>query len=486
MSSNITLGVTGLDTETIIQELMKVERRPLQLLEARQSVVAGRRSAWDSVTQRLNSLAAKISPLTRAGTFDGKSVSITNPSAISVEVSDSAAVGTYDIKVISLAEKQVLQSDPFELESANEAAGLSGSLHLKGEEVLLEATDSLNDIAGKINSMQAGFSAVVIKTGSLASELSQFRMVITASKTGTAGQLEPVHLGIDPGNPGDPSLWKDLGVVLEVPASPETVALNQVQAAKDAAFRLNGLTVTRAENRIADALQGVTIELLASGDEPGGTNSACQFTVSPDDQRIVNDLKAFVEEYNSLIEVVKKHTAWDPQTREGGLLLGDTLLQRLLQEIRSLIFRHINQGMPGFGFVGQIGLSTGVLGSFSRDGKLSFDESKLREALAEHRDAVETLFGAGASAEGDGEGIFKVLEGAVGRYTSTGGLLPLRKQELEAQDRDLARQIEEKQRTIDLRLNALKRQFTALEMLIFRVNGQSAWLAQQVAGFFQT
>ncbi len=486
LSSKITLGVTGLDTETIIQELMKVERRPIQALEARQGVLAGRRSAWDSVTQRLNSLTAKISPLTRPGTFDSKSVSITNPSVISVEVSDSAAVGTYDIKVVSLADRQILQSGFFELESLEEAAGLSGSLYLKGDEVLVEATDSLNDIAGKINAMHAGFGATVIRTGSSTTGLSQFRMVITASKTGTAEQLELAHLGIDPQNPGGLSLWKDLGVVLETPDSPDIVQLNQVQAAKDATFQLNGVTVTRAENRITDALQGIAIEILASGDKPGDTESACRFTVSPDNQRVVNELKAFVEEYNGLIEVVKKHTAWDPQTKKGGLLIGDTLLQRLLHEIRGLIFRHIDQGLPGFCFVGEIGLSTGALGSFSRDGKLSFDESKLREALARDREAVARFFGARASAEGADEGIFKVLEDTVGRYTSTGGRLPLRKKELELQDRDLARRIEEKQRTIDLRLNSLKRQFTALEMLIFKMNGQSAWLAQQVASFFQT
>lgn len=464
MSSKITLGLTGLDTDTIIQELAKVERRPLEVLEAKQDLLAQRKAAWESLTQRLNTLVSKITELTKPSTFTDRSVSVTNPEALSARVSGLAQVGTYAVNVISLARRQVLQSRDFVLESAQSEAGFEGTLHIKGLAIEVESTDSLSDIVQKVNEACEGFKASIVKVGAAGEGLSAYRIVLTSQNTGTAQALKAGDLGDDPPSL---SLWRSMGFI------DGEGLLNEAQGARDAVLTLSGVTITRAENRITDALEGVTVELHAVGES--------EISVGLDDEKLVSTLKGFVEEYNNLVDLAKRYTERDSGAKSGGLLLGDTLLLRLLQEIRGLIFHQVEGEDGDFRFVGQIGISTGALGSFSRDGKLSLDESKLKEALTENREGVAALIGVGE----DGKGVFNRLKQAVERYTSADGFLPLRKRELENQDKDLARRIEDKQRIIDMRIEGLKKQFTALEMLVFKMNSQSAWLAQQVAGLFQ-
>ena len=71
-------------------------------------------------------------------------------------------------------------------------------------------------------------------------------------------------------------------------------------------------------------------------------------------------------------------------------------MQRITRDIQSVLFKRVEGAPDGFQYASQIGLSTGGVGNYSRDGKLSLDEAKLAKALAENRDAVATLFGAKA------------------------------------------------------------------------------------------
>jgi len=64
VSSKVTMSMTGLDTETLIQELMKVERIPLAKLESKQKQISDKRAAWNTIKSKIESLLQKMSPLT--------------------------------------------------------------------------------------------------------------------------------------------------------------------------------------------------------------------------------------------------------------------------------------------------------------------------------------------------------------------------------------------------------------------------------------
>lgn len=602
MDTRLTINATGIDTETMIQELMKIERQPVTVLQTRQSQVLEKKSAWQAIKSSLTTLSSKIADLTLESTFTKKTASVSDSAVLAVQASSSAQAATYRINVSKLATRETLQSAVF---SEGQTGIASGTLVINGKEISVSAADTLDSIAAKINALKdSGVSASVLQV-----EPGKYRLVLSSLTTGIRGAISL----------GDPvsDAWRSLGVVDELGGK------NYVQQAQDAVFSINGIQFTRSTNEVSDAIPGVTLTLKTSA-ETGNGNATV--TVGYDDQAIIDAVKSFVNAYNSLIDTAGKYNTWDPDTKKAGLLFGDPLLQRLLSELRQFIFKQVNEALPGFQFVGAVGLSTGSSGSFSREGKLTLDETKLKEALGTNRDAVMYLFGAkafnvasaenGATAWASSEvnsnypasstingekssllwgtpeggwndgtpsefpdtlevyfegshvidtvnvytldsptypasvwglksfdvyyrnetgwssapvatvdnntsgkvtlsfspveadairivskasnssdysriveveayaknsGIFSSLKEVVNKYSSADGFVAARTSELESQDKLLSERIELMEKRLDQKYESLKKQFTALEVLITKMNSQSAWLTQQIS-----
>ncbi len=371
----ISLNLTGLDTDTIIQQLMAIERQPLKQLESRKSVLAQRKSAWDSIKTKLGNVSSRLASLTGVSTYGGKKVTVQNSAVVSASASPSALSGSYNLRVTSLALAQIAGSGLFA--SPDSPLGISGTLTLNGQDIQVDISDTLLSITEKINaSVDIGVKASVLQT-----EPSQYRLVLTSTQPGTANVMS---FG------SDVSAWQALGVI-----DPSGV-VNEIQAAQDAVFSLNGIQFTRHTNTVVDAIPGLTLELAQAVDPVTGSGGVTTINVSQDDDVVVECVKQFIYDYNTLIETIKSFTSYDADARLAGPLFGDPLLQRLLVALREVIFDGVPGAFPGFETLGSVGVSTGAPGAFSKDGKLVLDEAKLREALASNRDAVMALFGARA------------------------------------------------------------------------------------------
>lgn len=445
MSSKITMNMTGLDTQEIIDQLMKVERLPLQRLESKKAAVAEKRAAWNAIKTKVDSVISKISALTTKGIYSAKTTKVSELGVVSGSASESAAVGRYDVEVLALARSHVLQSRVFS-EGPDAPLEISGSLTLTlGDSdpfsIDVDDTDTLNSIAEKINQSGAGIKASVLQV-----RPNEYSLVLTGESTG-----------------------KEISVaeVLEGGA----FEMSQVVSASKASFKINGVTFERDSNTVSDAIEGLTLNLLKTG--------ATSVSVAYNDDALVNGVKSFVDEYNSLIDLTSRYNFWDNDTKASGLLFGDPLLQRLLSEIQSTLFASIN--LPGFRFVGQVGISTGAIGAFSRDGKITLDESKLREALSNDRDSVASLFTEGSSGS---DGVFKKLESTLQMYTSYNGFLPLKDAQFESENKDISRQIDSLEKRLDMKLAGLQKKFTTLETYLAKMETQSMWLSQQMLSMF--
>ncbi len=455
MSSRISMNVTGLDTETMIQELMKIERRPLVTLESKQQLLNDRKTAWNAIRSKLDSIALKMKPLLDSSIFKNKAAKVSDAGILSATASETAAVGNFDIEIIALAQSHVIQSGSF-TQAPDEALSLTGtlSLSLEGLEtgpavIEIAESDSLNSIMAKINAVEGtGVKASVFEVSP-----SEYCLILTAESTGKL-----INYG------------ENLTDSMDQAA---TLGMATARAPAEAQFNINGIGFTRDTNSVSDVVPGLSLNLLATG--------KAALSVDYDNDAAVTAVKEFVAEYNSFLDLTAKYNSWDSTTKESGLLFGDPLLQRLISQIRQTIFNEISQEFPGFRFIGQIGISTGSLGSYSRDGKLSLDEVKLNEALNTDRNAVASLL---SEDQPGSEGILVNLQKALQMYVSYDGFLPVKDAMLESQDKDISRQIENLERRLELRLANLKRQFTALEGLLAQMNSQGLWLAQQVQGLY--
>jgi len=295
---------------------------------------------------------------------------VSSSSVLTATATNAAAAGTYQVHVHSLAAAQVVQSSGFASMTEPLPVPVAGTITLNGQSITITETDTLESIAAKINATAGvGARATILQTSP-----GSYRMILTSDKTGAAGAMD---FG------GDLDVWRALGVL------DAGDAVNEVVAASDASFTVNGISFTRSDNTVSDAIPGVTLSLLEAGD-----GAKTSITVGYDDDAIVDAVKQFVAEYNNMIDTVGKYTTYDANTRTAGLLFGDPLVTGLLSQMRNAIFSTVAGAPDKYSSLQMVGITTGTGAAYSKQGKLTLDEAKLKEALKADREGVAVLFGA--------------------------------------------------------------------------------------------
>ncbi len=168
MSGTLQIGglASGLDTKSIIEELMKVERQPLDRLEEQKTNYELKKEALEEINSSLLSLYNSVSKLTLESTFLGKLTSSSNESVVTAKAGAEALIGSYEITVNRLATPTSVKSENPIGASIDETAPLdsvdfritptTGTISLSVDGTTYEifvntSTDSIDDIVNKIN-----------------------------------------------------------------------------------------------------------------------------------------------------------------------------------------------------------------------------------------------------------------------------------------------------------------------------------------------
>ena len=162
-----------------------------------------------------------------------------------------------------------------------------------------------------------------------------------------------------------------------------------VQVAQDAAITLGSdagggapITITSQSNTFTEIIPGVTLNLL--GADPSTT---IRISVENDTEAVRVAIEGFVKSYNAVIDFMNKQLRYDTMTEEGGLLLGDTLLVTVQNNLRQ-ITTGVIAGLPtDMNRLTAIGIK-----SVPETGKLIIDSSKLQEALSSNPAGIADLF----------------------------------------------------------------------------------------------
>lgn len=224
--------------------------------------------------------------------------------------------------------------------------------------ITLDATDTLATVQTKINNLGFGVSAAIINDGSGASP---FRLSLSSRNPGRNGRAV-----------FDAGALTALQTTNLVEAQDAAVFLGSDQAA-------NPLLITAGANQLSGVIKGVTIDLHGVSDRP------ISLSVTRSVDAVVEQVTKFTEGFNELVAKIKELTKFDPQTGERGLLLGDTTVQTIEQNIYA-VFSSVVGGGGRVRVAGDVGLK------LAGGAKLEFDETKFRDAYAADAIAVETLF----------------------------------------------------------------------------------------------
>lgn len=389
--------ISGLDTTSIVKQLIDLERRPVTLLQNKQATLASQQMAWQEVNTRLLAFETSAGSLSTASKFNSNTASFLNNSStgatpLTVAADSTVAAGSYSVVVNQLAKEQKYAANESFGSSAT-ALGLAGTMTLTNSSgswnISIAASDTLDGIRTKINASGAPVTAGIINAGTSASPA--YRLTLTGEDTGAASLFSV--------------------------SSPSGLSFTQTQAAQDALFTLDGISVTKDSNTVTDAISGATLNLQAAG---SGT-----VTFATDYGAIIDKVQSFVSAYNDLTDYIKEQFTYSATTNEKGALFGNSSLRNIQDRLRTAVngvLAGADTGSSSLSFLAQAGIKTDELDH------LTVDEAKLEEQLRSRFGEVRALFTSAGS--GDYE-VVDATGGVTGGLYDTrvqGGVLQLRLQ----------------------------------------------------------
>lgn len=439
--SLLTFGglASGLDTNAIIDAIMGAERVPLQHLQTKKANVDAAQSTVSSITSRLSSLKSAALALSTTAGYVALKASSSDASVVAT-ASGGAAAGSFDVTVQQLAKEHRSYSNA--QTSSTTALGMTGPVSIKigsGTPAVLDiaATDSLSDIAVKINSAGLRVSASVVFDGT------NYKMQVRGMDTGAANA---VTFG---------ETTTSLGL---------SASANQFQSAQDAKLVVDGMNVTRSTNQVAGVIPGVTLALTKT------TTSPTTITIDSDSSGLSQKITAFVTAYNDSVSATQSAAGWGSFKASNTVLAGDSALRGVLDRISRSVGGAVPQTSGKYTTLGSIGINS------NRDGKLVFDEAKLKTALLADPSGVQKLFvnDAALGSTGAMKGIMAVVDSIA---TNGNSLLKAKTDSLGAQSRRMDDDAAAMQRRLDLTENQLRQRFTALEEQMSKIKTFGSGLA---------
>jgi flagellar hook-associated protein 2 len=233
--------------------------------------------------------------------------------------------------------------------------------------VTIDSTNnSLQGIRDAINKADIGVTASIVSDGSS----SPYHLVLTSTKAGSTSAMK-----IDVA--GDASLQ---GLLSYDPSSSTGQQMTETSSAQDSQVTVNGIAISSSTTTIDGAIQGVTINALKTG--------TTTLSIARDTSSIATAVNGFVKAYNDLNTTLKQLTAYDPDSKQAGPLIGDPTVNSIQAGMRSLLSNVVTGANGNVKTLSDIGVT------FQRDGSLQVDSSKLQTAINNNFSGIGSLFAA--------------------------------------------------------------------------------------------
>lgn len=430
---------SGLDTSSIIDQLVSLERAPATAMAQRRSATNQQISIVGDLVSKLKTLATKMEGFEDRTSVRAMAATSSDESRVAVVSAGDAQPGTYKMRVTSLAQAETSASRAFGTSGPGTLAAGSVGITVGADApvtISWAATDSLADIASRINDSDARVSASVLFDGT------SYRLMMTSQDTGTANALSFT-------NGGDP------------------LVMAEVVPPDDAVVVMNNIPITRSSNTFSDVVAGVTIELAA---EHAAGEPDAVINVVPDHEATRDKLQEFVDGYNTLHDALSAQLSYTGTKKGDNTLFGDTTLRGLQGKLAAIITSEYAHGPLGSTSLGRLGLQ------LDNTGKMTINASKFDAAVSADPSALEHLFAGNPATAG--EGLSKIFQDMVDAYTRSGdGILTAKSTALSGRIKVFDQQIER----IETRASALEerlvQQFSALEQAMTALQGQMAYLS---------
>lgn len=328
-----------------------------------------------------------------------------------------------------------------------------------------------------------------------------------------------LNFGRPVGDDGEENLDYSLGVSDLFQNS--GAAAGSFQAGTDARLTatVNGRTIEMTRSSNVLDMDGMTVTLKETFNTDGTQDSSpITFNTSANAESILDAIRSFVEEYNTIAKTVhdayttqpaeknSKHDRYEPLTEDDksdmseqaianyeekakqGLLFADTDLSSLYNRLTSIISPGGDQRKA----MEAIGLTTNYSNGVTT---LKLDENALRAALNDNPDRVRSVF---ANTSDSANGLMSRLKSTLEAYASTSYASPgilvskagnvrnpssLLNNTLQKRSDSIQSQIDRWNNIMNKKIDSYTRQNTALEKMVQMMNDQSTAFSNLMGGY---
>ncbi|MDP6633498.1 MAG: flagellar filament capping protein FliD [Phycisphaerae bacterium] len=370
---------SGIDSDILIERSMAFNRIPLNRLNTQKRTWQAKDSALADLESRLTAFKSQVDSLRSSATLEKvKGVSV-DSDILTATASTGATEGSHQVEInqLALAHRLVHNAGLAETTSAVGAGVFSYSYDSTARSISLTDETTLENLRDLINNdaQNPGVTASILEYNSA------YHLVLAGKDTGT------IHsIAID-----------DLATTIVGFDSADFV---ETQTAQDLQIRVDGYPagdwITRNSNSISDVIPDVMIEARTTG--------STSISITRDTTLLRSDLSNLAAVYNGLVDKISAYAGYSDTTETGGVLQGDSSINRLLDTLRSGVTSAVPgfvSGSDAFTMASEIGLEFGATDSaglpvFEDIGKMFLNESALSSALStDYRGVLDLIGGSG-------------------------------------------------------------------------------------------
>ena len=450
--SSVGIG-SGLDVESIVTQMIALEKQPIKTLEAKAEVIQSKISTYGQIKSLTDDLNAAVRDLTLDRTWNTVKISSSNSTAVSATMTGAAQAASYNVEVVRLAQAQTSVSDKFDKTETMGAAGsLSFRLHGQTTSISIDVapTDTIESVMAKINSHETLSKSVAASV--VADSTGKLQLMVRARDSGMSGAFTMQVTGAD----ADNKLGK-LGFVAGG------------QIAQDAEIKLNGVNMLSSTNTFADIIPGLSITVSEAG-------KSSVLNLTQDKDAIKDSIQKFVDAYNALNDLLGSSTKYDQDSKVAGVLQGDSSTVSLQNALRMLTQGVAGQAKGAFNRLADAGIQ------MLQGGKLSMDSTKLATALND-MDSLKQMFAVKADALGNGGGIAVNFKAFTDELLAYEGTLNSKTDSLEDQLKRNASEVEKVETRAETVEARLRKQYSALDVKMASLGSLGSYVEQMVASW---
>lgn len=336
MAMRMTGMMSGMDTESIIQELVSVKRTKVDDVKKKQTKLEWKQDAWKEMNTKLKNLQSKyVSNMRFSTAYMKKTTKVSDSSAVSVITGENAVNGVQSLRVKQLAKTAYLTGAKMKSANGGSLTALSKMSDLTGGDSITGSGEIKIQAGSKEVSMNITADTTIsdvmnqLKDAGLNAnfDAKQQRLFVSAKESGEANDFSIVGL-----DSNGQAVLSALGISASSDGSSKIdgqdaiIYLNKAEFTNSTnSFEINGLTITALSETAAG--EDVTI------------------TTQDDTDGIYDMIKNFFKEYNSIINEVDKlynadsASGYEPLTDDEKEALSDSEVEKYEKKIKDALLR---------------------------------------------------------------------------------------------------------------------------------------------------